>query len=262
MKKILIIGTILLLFLAACAPAPKPAEKAPSIIAPPAEKEDLPEAPPAVGVKPPVRPLPSERVDDGAPVPPPTEVVAVSKVTMSPALRDLLKRADEKLSSLQYLYGGTDTGNLFLDTYYVKGTKMKIKKYSEDYYVREGYYDTIYFDLGVACCEELDRCRSHNVDNTGKKFDVDLSMMKMPKSPYQWVKEVPASAQIIGPQTFDQRSVTYVKYTDDKGQMVEMWIDDTYGVPHKVIVGETVKYQFNDMLFNGLKDSNFDPPCD
>jgi hypothetical protein len=259
MKKIFILGMILLLFLAACAPAPKPEEKAP-VAAPPVVEEKLPEAPPIpeVGVKPPVRALPSERIDEGKPS---TEVVAESKVTMSPALRDLLKRADEKLSSLQYLYGGTDTGNLFLDTYFVKGTNMKIKKYSEDYYVREGYYDTVYYTLGVACCEEIDRCRSHNVDNTGKKFDVDASTLKMPKSPYQWVKEVPATAQIVGPQTFDQRSVTYIKYTDANGQQVEMWVDDTYGVPHKVVVGE-VKYQYNDMLFNGLKDSNFDAPCD
>ena len=258
MKKVLIIGMVLMLFLAACAPAPvKPEEKAPPM------EEKVPEAPPApeVGREPPTRPLPSERVDEGAPTPKPTEVVAESKVTMSPALRDLLKRADEKLSSLQYLYGGTDTGNLFLDTYFVKGTNMKIQKYEEDYYVREGYYDTIYYSLGIGCCEVLDRCKSHNVDNTGKKFDVDVSMLKMPKSPYQWVKEVPATAQIVGPQTFNSRSVTYLKYTDDKGQPVEMWVDDTYGVPHRVIVGEA-KYQYNDMLFNGLKDSDFDPPCD
>ena len=260
MRKILI-TIVLLLFLAACAPAPKPEEKAPPLAEKaPVVEENLPEAPPApeVGVKPPVRALPSERIDEGKPS---TEVVAESKVTMSPALRDLLKRADEKLSSLQYLYGGTDTGNLFLDTYFVKGTNMKVQKYSEDYYVREGYYDTIYYSLGVACCEEIDRCRSHNVDNTGKKFDVDASTLKMPKSPYQWVKEVPATAQIVGPQTFNSRSVTYLKYTDDKGQPVEMWVDDTYGVPHRVIVGEA-KYQYNDMLFNGLKDSDFDPPCD
>ncbi len=258
MKKMWIVGIILMLFLAACAPAPvKPEVKAPPL------EEKLPEAPPApeVGIKPPARPLPSERVDQGAPTQPKTEVVAESKVTMSPALRDLLKRSDEKLSSLQYLYGGTETKDLFLDTYYVKGTKMKIKKYSEDYYVREGYYDTIYYDLGVACCEEPSRCKSHNVDNTGKKFDVDASTLQIPKSPYQWIKEVPASAQIVGPQTFNSRSVTYIKYTDDKGQQVEMWVDDTYGVPHRVIAGEA-KYQFNDMLFNGLKDSNFDAPCD
>jgi hypothetical protein len=261
MKKFWIFGMIMLLFLAACAPAPeKPEEKAPPVEekAPPME-EKAPE--PEVGREPPVRPLPSERVDEGIPTPEPTEVVA-PKVTMSPQLRDLLKRADEKLSSLQYLYGGTDTGNLFLDTYFVKGTKMKIKKYSEDYYVREGYYDTIYYDLGVGCCETQNRCKSHNVDNTGKKFDVDVTLEKIPKSPYQWIKEVPATAQIIGPQTFNQRSVTYIKYTDANGQQVEMWVDDTYGVPHKVIVGETVKHQFNDMLFNGLKDSDFDAPCD
>jgi hypothetical protein len=261
MKQAWIIGILALFILAACAPTAPPAEKAPVTAPAPEEKEPVapPAAPeePEVGVKPPIRPLPSERE-----VTPPAEVVVEPKQEMSPQLRDLLKRADEKLTSLKYLYGGTATGNLFLDTHFVKGTKTKIKKFSEDYYVREGYYDTIYVDLSLACCEEQSRCKSHNVDNTGKKFDVDVTLEKMPKSPYQWMQEVPASAQIIGPQTFNSRSVTYIKYTDDKGQMVEMWVDDTYGVPHKVVVGETNKYQYNDMLFNGLKDSDFDPPCD
>ncbi len=184
---------------------------------------------------------------------------------MSPQLRDLLKRADEKLTSLQYLYGGTETGNLFLDTYFVKGEKMKIRKYEESYYVREGYYDTVYVHLGIACCEVLDRCRSHNVDNTKTNFAVDASMLKLPKTPYQWVKEIPPDAVIVGPQTFNQRSVTHLKYTKD-GMEVLMWVDDTYGVPHKIVLtdqnGNEIRYQYNDMLFNGLKDTNFDAPCD
>ncbi len=142
---------------------------------------------------------------------------------------------------------------------------MKIKKYEESYYVREGYYDTIYVDLGLACCEELSRCKSHNIDNTGIKFDVDVSTLNIPKTPYQWTKEVKPAAVIIGPQTVNDRSVTYIKYTDDNGQEVQMWIDDTYGVPHKVVItdanGNEIKHQFNDVQFNSLKDSDFNPPC-
>src|SRR5574341_1426408 len=119
MKAHWIIGILLLLLLAACAPqamperkeaAPLEAEKAPAVEKEPAQTEVRTA---------PTRPLPSERVDTQ----PTTEVQVESKATMSPALRDLLKRADEKLSSLQYLYGGTDTNNLFLNTYLVKGTK-------------------------------------------------------------------------------------------------------------------------------------------
>ena len=268
MRNVWVLGIIALLFLAACAPAAMPAKQE----APVTEKESAPavqEAPkteaapaePMVAKLPPARPLPSEREVQ----PPSSEVVVTQKATMSPALRDLLKRADEKVSSIQFLYGGTDTSDLFLDTYMVKGTKMRIKKYQENYYVREGYYDNIYVDSAAGCCEQQSRCKSANIDNTNKKFDVDVSMLKLPKTPYQWVKEVPTNAQIVGPQTVNSRSVTFVKYNLPDNSEVQLWIDDSYGVPHKVVVvdssGNQRKYQFNDMVFNSLKDADFVAPC-
>src|SRR5574341_2109086 len=257
MRTIWVLGIMALLFLAASAPQAPPERK--EVVTAPVTEPAVQE--PETGRAPPVRALPSER--QTAP-PPPSEVVVTQKATMSPALRDLLKRADEKVSSIQYLFGGTDTSDLFLDTYLVKGTKMRIKTYEENYYVREGYYDNIYVSEGVGCCEEASRCKSHNIDNTGKKFDVDVSMMKIPKTPYQWTKEIPADAQIVGPQTVNSRSVTFLKYNLPDGSEVQMWVDDTYGVPHKVVVvkgGIQTKYQFNDMVFNSLKDTDFVPPC-
>lgn len=262
MKGYWVLGIIALLFLAACAPQAMPErketapmeEKEPVAAAPMTQKETAPET----GRTAPVRALPSERTQ------PPSEVVVEQKVTMSPALRDLLKRADEKISSLKFLYGGTDTSDLFLDTYMIKGNKMKIKKYEEDYYVREGYYDNVYVDQGVGCCEERARCKSANIDNMGKKFEVDSSTLKLPKTPYEWTKDIPADAQIVGPQTVNSRSVTFLKYSLPDGSEVQMWVDDTYGVPHKVIIakGESqIKHQFNDMDFNSLKDADFVAPC-
>jgi hypothetical protein len=269
MRNLWVLGIIALIFLAACTPAAMPAKQE----APVTEKEASPvktttqeaqktASEPMVAKLPPARPLPSERQ---ATQPPASEVVVTQKATMSPALRDLLKRADEKVSSIQFLYGGTDTSDLFLDTYLVKGTKMRVKKYKENYYVREGYYDNIYVDSAAGCCEELSRCKSANVDNTNKKFDIDLSLLKTPKTPYQWIKEVPSDAQIVGPQTVNSRSVTFIKYNIPDGSEVQMWVDDNYGVPHKVVVvdknGNPRKYQFNDMVFNTLKDADFVAPC-
>ena len=266
MKKIWIVAILALLILAACTPKAPPAEKQAVPVAekaPVEEKAPEPITAPEVGRVAPARPLPSERQQPPAPIP------TVAKLETNPALRDLLKRADEKISSLQYLYGGTATNNLFLDTYMVKGTKMRIHKYPANYYVREGYYDNIYFDLGattgVGCCVEQARCKSANVDNTGKKFDVDVSTLNVPQTPYQWTKQIPANAQIVGPQTFNQRSVTFIKYTDSDGSEVQMLIDDTYGVPHRVLMtdknGNVIKHQFNDMVFNTLKDGDLAAPC-
>jgi hypothetical protein len=86
----------------------------------------------------------------------------------------------------------------------------------------------------------------------------------LPKTPYQWIKEVPPDAQIVGPQTVNSRSVTFIKYNQPDSSEVQMWVDDTYGVPHKVVVdkgGNLIKYQFNDMVFNSLKDIDFVAPC-
>ncbi len=268
MKKIWILATILLLILAACA-APKeetktettPVEKEPVTTETPPANTPTETTPPAeVGrTPPPAETLPSERQETA----PPT--VTETKADMSPQLRDLLKRADEKLKNMQYLFGGTSTNNLFLDTYMIKDGKIKIKKYSEDYYVREDYYDTIYVDLSTACCEELSRCKSINVDNTKKKFEIDTASLNIPKTPYEWTKEIPADAKITGPQTFNERSVTAIEFTKD-GAKYEMIIDDTYGVPHRIITtdgsGNVIKYQFNDLKFNNLKDDDFNAPCD
>lgn len=212
-------------------------------------------APPTTGT------LPSERQDTTTQ--PAVKVEAPAE--MSPALRDLLKKADEKVKSLQYLFGGSETGNLFLNTYYIKQDKMKIRLYQEDYYVRDGYYDTIYINEAIGCCEVQSRCKSHNVDNTNKAFDVDVSTVKVPKTPYQWLKEIPATAQILGPQTINDRSVTQIQYKNPAGEELVQWIDQTYGIPHKIehMVGDTkIVYQFNDMKFNQLKDADFDPVCD
>ncbi|HLF54919.1 MAG TPA: hypothetical protein VI612_04310 [Candidatus Nanoarchaeia archaeon] len=266
MKKLWIVCALFIL-LVACAPAAeKPAEEVTKEVV----KDDS-----VVGRKPPVRALPSENIDEGQTVQPSepsvgpsAPVTTVTSQEMSPELRDLLKRADEKVSNLKYLFGGTDTSNLFTDGYAIKGTKLVIYEYEEDYYVREGYYDTVYVDTAaktaVGCCIDKSRCLSHNVDNTGKKFDVDYASLNIPKTPYQWTKEV-TSGSIVGPQTFNSRSVTYIKFMRDDGAEVQMWVDDTYGVPHKVVVikdGQEKKYQFNDMTFNSLKDADFDAPCD
>ncbi|MBS3147951.1 hypothetical protein J4219_03650 [Candidatus Woesearchaeota archaeon] len=261
---------VLLLLLVACAKAPTVVEQTPiesevgseGVQSSPAQSqvtEPVAQQEPAIGVTAPVRPLPSERVDSSS-----TTTVTAPKEQLSPQIRDLLKRAEEKLTSMQYLYGGTATKNLFLDTYLLKGDKMKVKKYEENYYVRDGYFDTIYVNDAIGCCEELSRCKSHNVDNTNKKFDVDVESLNVPLTPKEWLLDIQSSAKVVGPQTFNERSVTYIKYQKD-GNEVSMWLDDTYGIPHKIVItstdGSEIKHQFNDLKFNGLKDVDFVPPC-
>jgi len=186
---------------------------------------------------------------------------------MDPQIRDLKQRAEDKVKSLSYIYGGTETGNLFLDTYHIhltEGEKIKVQLFEEDDYVRDGHYTHIYLHESVACCEIPNRCKSHNVDNTGIAFEYDSEGHRLPKTPYQWTRDIPASATVIGPQTIDERSVTYLGWKQD-GRDYFGWFDDTYGVAHKIEVrdGENLvmRYQFNDLIFNSLKADDMVPPC-
>jgi len=218
---------------------------------------------PKTGRTPPKQTPPSEKTQTKQEEQPPVQ--AEPSDEMDPDIRDLRQRAQSKLKNMQFIYGGTSTGNLFLDTYMVRGDQVRIKKFSEDYYVQEGYYDNIYVDQEIACCEEQSRCKSHNVDNTDTVFDVDVSLIDVPKTPYQWVMNIPASATVAGPQTFDERSVTYIKWNKD-GKKYHGWFDDTYGVAHKIEIHDQddqllEKHQFNDLVFNNLQAADFEPPC-
>ncbi|PIN76054.1 hypothetical protein COV18_01370 [Candidatus Woesearchaeota archaeon CG10_big_fil_rev_8_21_14_0_10_37_12] len=191
-----------------------------------------------------------------------TEIIIEQTKEITPVIKDLLKRTEEKLTSMQYLYGGTETSNLFLDTYQVRGNKIKIKKYESDRYVREGEFDTQYIHEGIACCEKLSRCKSHNTDNTNKKFE--LGEIYTPKTPTDWIKEITNDAKVLGQEVFDERSVTHIKYANN-GRTTEMWLDNSYGAPHKVTVTDSndnlITYRFNDLTFNSLKDKDFEAPC-
>jgi len=276
MKKICLIVFALfaVVLLLGCRPdvvtPPKP-EAGEEAVAP-AQVEE-PEAAPEKAVKEVKEPVKTEEPEEKAeeeeaPGPAEPKVVVEDSEASSAELKELLRRADEKVTSYSYLYGGPETAGYFKDTYVIKGDKMLIKVYEEDYYVQTDYYDRMYIDFATktatGCCVTRNRCISHNVDNTVKVFELDLNAISIPKTPYQWVKEI-TYATIVGPETFDERSVTAIKYTRGDGTEVRMKLDDTYGMPHQVVImkGEQqiAKYQFNDMVFNAYKDAEFVPPC-
>lgn len=264
------IGLALLMLLIACAPQEKQApaveddyEMPEEVAEPPEPAAEEMEQPAEEAAPEEVAEEPKEVIVQPTPDEQP-EVIVESQADMDPKLRDLLKRSEEKLKSMSYLYGGPETQNLFLHTYHLKNGMTKIELYEEDYYVEDGYYDTIYLHEGIACCEERKRCVSHNVDNTNKPFEINTSDIFVPKTPIEWTQQLPANAQVVGPQTLGERSVTFVTYIKDD-KTYELLIDDTYGVTLKadVIRGEDViaTHKFNDPTFNQMKDADFEPPC-
>lgn len=232
-----------LLLLVACAPAAQPA---------------APAAPqPAAPVVQPAQPVSSV-----APTPVETKPVpAVSK-----EMQELLNRADQKLKSYKYL-------ELILpdkkqpDMMSVKGSKIKVELYEYDPYVPENYFDTVYLDTAsktiVGRCVERKRCIWPRGDNT-KRVWTDLNYDQYrPKTPYEMLKMIPASARILGPEVHDNRQTTKIEY-DDAGKLVTVWIDDNYGIPIEVGIltsdGKETLHKFNDMQFNSVTDADVTPP--
>lgn len=175
-------------------------------------------------------------------------------------------RADQKLKSYQYL-------ELILpdkkqpDTLFVKGTKIKVRLFEYDPYVPDTYFDTVYLDTvaktALGRCENRKRCIWPRGDNTKKEWTGLSYDQYRRKTPYEWVKQVPAAARILGPEIHENRGTTKIEY-DDAGKLVQMWIDDTYGVPLEVRIvtsdGQETRYLFNDMQFNHLSDNDVKPP--
>jgi hypothetical protein len=239
MKYAAIIAAVLVLFLIACQPA------APAAPAAPAPQPAAPaEQPPAA-------------VEPG-----PTPVETKPEPAVSKELQDLLSKADQRVKSYKYL-------ELILpdkkqpDTIYVKGSRIKIKLYEYDPYVPENYFDTVYLETStktaVGRCESNKRCVWRNGDNTKKDFPVSYDKY-LPKTPYQMLKDIPATATVLGPEVHESRETTKVQYgMGDK--TVTAWIDVSYGIPLEMReepAGKT--YKFNDVLFNTIKDEDVTPP--
>lgn len=190
---------------------------------------------------------------------------SIPEPVMPAELKELLGRADEKVKSYQYLLG-EPPDNRLLDTYYVMGDKIKIKLFEYDPYDIDNYFDTVYLDdeakTAFGFCENKKRCVSKTLDNTKKKWELDYSQYRK-KTPYEWLQEIPPTASIVGPQVHESRSATLISYEESGGGVVEMWIDDTYGLPVKIVkstpAGEKLVWNFNDFTANALKESDVTP---
>ncbi len=201
---------------------------------------------------------------DAAPGPTPDEPELDE--SLSKELRDLLTKADNSVSSFKYLAWHPEKER-YLDTYFVKGSKIKIKLYEYEPYNIENYFDTVYLDTSaktaVAKCESTQRCISKNIDKTKETYQAGYYDYLPKETPYTWIKKV-KTAEIVGPELYEnRRASTKIRYKADDS-LVEMWIDDRYGLALKVTItkgGATNTYKYADIGVNSLKDSDVMPPA-
>jgi outer membrane lipoprotein-sorting protein len=120
--------------------------------------------------------------------------------------------------------------------YHINGNKGKIVMPKFNLYPKgEPYFDTIYFGLNSKTargyCEFRDICGVKKVD---PNEEVELPFAKYyQKNPYDWLKDIPLTAEIVGSEQIETRSTTVVKYKD-AGVEKKIWIDEFYGLPLRV----------------------------
>ncbi len=254
-NKILILISLLMILLLVGCSAEQPAAPAQQKTTQPAVKVEPPTAPPAkVETK--------EEIIKPTPEPEPT--VKVAPTTQLPTrVQELITKSQTKIKSYKYLLSEPPE-NRFLNTYFIKGNKIKVKLYEGNAYVIGQWYDTIYLDraakTATARCEDDGRCLQPGKDYTRAVFEADYDTHNT-KTPLEWMDQI-TNAEVIGPEVVDGVSTIKIK-TTQTGKIIEMWLHTTYGVPMKVKITESgqpeLVYQFTDSSFNNLRDSDVAP---
>lgn len=196
--------------------------------------------------------------------PEPAPIVKVEPAIQLPErVQELVTKAKTKIKSYKYLLKAPPE-NRFLHTYFIQGNKMKIKLFEGNAYILGKYYDTIYLDTtaktATARCEDERRCAFGGEDYTRKVFEANYNDY-VTKTPMDWLNEI-TNAEVIGPEVVDGMSTLKIK-TTRAGQIIEMWLHTTYGVPIKISIVEseqpTEVYQFADSAFNSLREVDVNP---
>ena len=140
--------------------------------------------------------------------------------------------------------------------YHIKGDKARIDLPRLDFYPKGSpRLDVVYLDIAAkkatAYCEDKGVCPDRN-----KAYDVDFATYYY-KNPYDWLKEVPSDAEVVGTEQISTRDVTHINYTRS-GATTDIWVDQFYNVPLEVQVtagSTTSRYVYHLISVTGVKDS-------
>jgi len=276
MKKLMII--LMILFIAGCSVAVEDATT---------EEKPVPEPTTQVQekvVEEPVKePVVEEKVSEPVVEPEPTvivnsgeekELASESEIPPAPTstkpkvfsgeldedVKELLSKADEKITSYQFTYAGPPD-NLARDVWNIKGTRIKVELFDENWISHDEYYDTVYIDTvkktAVGYCQNPRTARCADKD---KEFDVNYEGI-MIKTPYQWVKSLQTPVEILGTEMLYDRKVTVLRYMDGEKEY-KQWVDSFAGLTTRVQIKEPgkdpVKWEYRYLAINSVRDSDLE----
>ncbi len=177
------------------------------------------------------------------------DIIAEPEGVIEDEVKELLEKR-ESVNSISYKYKGPETENFYYD-FYVKDDKIrylpyrKLKSLSE-----EDDYNAIYLDKSVETAEAY--CDDRQCRFEGKKADLDYGGSYI-LTPFDWVNGITA-AEKTGEELIGSRKTWKITANDG----ITLWVGTFYGIPLQVEKnGE--KYEFSQMVFNGLEDSDVVP---
>ena len=222
MKKILIVGVIVLMLLAACQKGPEVSQMVP--------EEPITESALAQGLE------VSLKEPD------------LLEETMSDEIRLLLQNTSKKVNSLSYQYRGPETRNT-LYSVYLKGVKMAFVPDEKNDYSGETDYNIFFLDGSTKTAAAY--CTHQTCMPRGKHVTLDYEDIYF-ATPLDWLVGI-TSAEKLQEAKLERRDVMVV--ATNKGKM---WVDEFFGVPMKVEQNGTT-YMYERMAFNAVKDEQVSP---
>lgn len=235
----------------------------PEVVEAPEEVEPEPkstaEEEPVVVVEPTPEEVP-KKTEAEVPPAPISEEESMADGEMSEEIKSILVKADKKVKSYSFTYA-PPPGNLARDVWKIKGNKIKVELFDDNYVTPDTYYDTVFIDttkktaIGVCVSQRTTRCAEQN-----QRFDLDYDSIII-TTPYQWLKSI-KYAEMFGSQMIYDRIVSVVAY-ETAGKKYKQWIDDFSGLPVKVSIKDGFKetfYDFRYLAVNNVEDADLLPP--
>ncbi|MBI2133402.1 hypothetical protein HYU11_01830 [Candidatus Woesearchaeota archaeon] len=170
----------------------------------------------------------------------------VSGVSIDPSVQVFLNKT-KKVKGYSYVYYGPPDDSMGYG-FYARGNLSKMRIPKTDFY-NDSFFDTIYFDAGrktaVGYCESLGVCND-------QKSAVSLDFSKVYRvTPLEFTSSI-RSASVNAEKSSEMiggRRVEVIDFTDSSGSNGTVWLDSTYGIPVKVIIG-SLEYEYRDLLVN------------
>jgi uncharacterized protein (DUF1697 family) len=159
---------------------------------------------------------------------------------------------NKEIDNYEYMYS---TGNIYIETWIRENTiKQRLTKTSRSHF--DTVNDIILLDTDTKTAHAY--CSRDICDEEKVARSTDYYKYRI-ETPLEFAEKIKLDAETVHEERIDNRDVLVVKYTDDDGAEVKVWVIMYYGVPTRVETtkdGSTVRLDYSGMAFNSVSDKD------